>query len=119
MSLSFAAEPRRKGLFAPYYWSRQTNHGQQVLIPLLFPEVLPTVTYIDRSQLVRTKKISFETGAVLGDGLGVRLLDVKRTGALEPNGLIRMDGVGRSRNKFDLGGMILPVFEGELLLCVI
>ncbi|KAI5119639.1 hypothetical protein M0805_009001 [Coniferiporia weirii] len=120
MSLSFAAEPRKKGLFAPYYWSRQSNQGQQALIPLLFPEVLPTITLIDRSQLVRAKKMSSETSTVFGDPQTARP-EVKCT--FEPNGLIRTSGPVRHNirrgNAFDLGGMMLPVFDGELLLCVV
>ncbi|KAF6748741.1 hypothetical protein DFP72DRAFT_1144226, partial [Ephemerocybe angulata] len=46
MSLSLAAESRRKGLFEPYFWQRQqtTQSSNAVLIPLLFPEPLPTQT---------------------------------------------------------------------------
>lgn len=55
MSLSLAAEPRRKGLFEPYFWTR-TIHVHTTytsLIPLLFPDPLPTLTLIDRSKLIR------------------------------------------------------------------
>ncbi|KAF8805136.1 hypothetical protein BYT27DRAFT_7105396 [Phlegmacium glaucopus] len=55
MSLSLIAEPRRKGLFEPYFWTR-SNHvhtSYTSLIPLLFPDPLPTLTLIDRSKLVR------------------------------------------------------------------
>ena len=38
MSLSFAAEPRRKGLFEPYFWSRISNQqSTHPLAALLFP----------------------------------------------------------------------------------
>ncbi|KAH8112731.1 hypothetical protein DFH11DRAFT_473608 [Phellopilus nigrolimitatus] len=121
MSLSFAAEPRKKGLFSPYFWSRQAHHGQQVLIPLLFPELLPTVTLVDRSQLVRPKKVSYESTMVLGDPQAARTTELKCI--VEPNGLIRPSGAAKPNirigNSFDLGGMMLPVFEGELLLCVV
>ncbi|EEB90456.1 hypothetical protein MPER_11335, partial [Moniliophthora perniciosa FA553] len=55
MSLSLAAEPRRKGLYEPFFWSKSSSNPQpgSSLIPLLFPEPLPTVTLIDRSQLLR------------------------------------------------------------------
>ena len=55
MSLSLAAEPRRKGLFEPYFWARLTHvHAPYTsLIPLLFPDPLPTLTLVDRSKLVR------------------------------------------------------------------
>jgi hypothetical protein len=55
MSLSLAAEPRRKGLFEPYFWTRSIHmHTSYTsLIPLLFPDSLPTLTLVDRSKLVR------------------------------------------------------------------
>ncbi|KAL5486267.1 BEM2 [Sanghuangporus weigelae] len=118
MSLSFAAEPKKKGLYAPYYWSRRTYTGPQVLIPLLVPESLPTITLIDRSQLVRTKKLSYESGAVLGDSQTTRPMELMYS--VGPDGNIRAGGPRhRGSNAFDLGGMILPVFDGELLLCVV
>lgn len=55
MSLSLAAEPRRKGLFESYFWTRSIHmHTSYTsLIPLLFPDPLPTLTLVDRSKLVR------------------------------------------------------------------
>jgi hypothetical protein len=55
MSLSLATEPRRKGLFEPYFWARSihTHTSYTSLIPLLFPDPLPTLTLVDRSKLVR------------------------------------------------------------------
>ncbi len=41
---------------------------------------------------------------------------------MEPNGVIRSNrevkAVDRHRSKFDLRGLVLPVFDGELLLYV-
>ena len=55
MSLSLATEPRRKGLFEPYFWTRSihTHTSYTSLIPLLFPDPLPTLTLVNRSKLVR------------------------------------------------------------------
>jgi GTPase-activating protein BEM2 len=55
MSLSLAIEPRRKGLFEPYFWTRSTHThiSYTSLVPLLFPDPLPTLTLVDRSKLVR------------------------------------------------------------------
>ncbi|KAF8804885.1 hypothetical protein BYT27DRAFT_7258786 [Phlegmacium glaucopus] len=41
-----AAEPRQKGLFEPYFWTRSTHvHTPYTsLIPLLFPDPLPTLS---------------------------------------------------------------------------
>lgn len=57
MSLSLAAEPRRKGLFEPHFWSRSpsSNIPFASLVPLLFPDPLPALTLVDRSQLVRAR----------------------------------------------------------------
>ena len=60
MNLSLAAEPKRKGLFEPYYWAPKpsSSSGQapgQSLLPLLFPEPLPSLHLLDRIQLVRER----------------------------------------------------------------
>ncbi|KAF8124652.1 hypothetical protein K438DRAFT_2154213 [Mycena galopus ATCC 62051] len=51
MSLSLAAEPRRKCLFEPHYWTRAANQAAPFasLIPLLFLDPLPTSSLIDRA----------------------------------------------------------------------
>lgn len=136
MALSYAAEPRKKGLFAPYYWSRQAAHGPQALIPLLVPDVLPTATLIDRTQLVRSKKTSHEALNVLSDHT-LRASDLRNAhsqGSAQSQGqgsssdgvLAGVGGAGgrkgerkKGRSAFDFGGMMLPVFDGELLLCVV
>ncbi|KAJ6450646.1 hypothetical protein C8R45DRAFT_1113984 [Mycena sanguinolenta] len=55
MSLSLAAEPCRKGLFEPHYWTRAANQTAPFasLIPLLFLDPLPTTSLIDHAQLLR------------------------------------------------------------------
>ncbi|TFK24708.1 rho GTPase activating protein 22 [Coprinopsis marcescibilis] len=55
ISLSLAAESRRKGLFEPHFWQRypQTQPPTSVLIPLLFPEPLAAQTLVDRTHIVR------------------------------------------------------------------
>jgi hypothetical protein len=55
MSLSLAAEPRRRGLFEPYLWTRSlpSQSTSVSLLPLLFSDPLPTLTLMDRSKLVR------------------------------------------------------------------
>lgn len=125
--MSYAAEPRKKGLFAPYYWSRQATNGPQALVPLLVPDVLPTVTLIDRAQLVRSKKVSYETSNVLGDQT-LRASDLRNVhsqnsgqshGSGENASGGNIGGKKPNRPAFDLGGMMLPVFDGELLLCVV
>ncbi|KAJ6626628.1 hypothetical protein B0H10DRAFT_1997916 [Mycena sp. CBHHK59/15] len=106
MSLSLAAEPRRKGLFEPHYWTRAANQTPYVsLIPLLFPDVFPTSTLVDRAQLLR--------GRVDSD-TDPRLL------RLDPN--LRPPAPRR-----DIGGLaglsqsgtVIPVYNGEVLLTVL
>ncbi|KAJ7078135.1 hypothetical protein B0H15DRAFT_1001510 [Mycena belliarum] len=54
MSRSLTAEPRRKGLFEPHYWTRAANQTPYAsLIPLLFPEVFSTSSLVDRAGLLR------------------------------------------------------------------
>ncbi|KAJ7641022.1 rho GTPase activating protein 22 [Roridomyces roridus] len=104
MALSLASEPRRKGLFEPHYWTRAGSAAPySSLLPLLFPEVLPSTALVDRAQLLR--------GRVDSDGEArVRRLEptqqqLPRTGLLA--GLEQMGN-----------GTIIPVANGEGLLSV-
>lgn len=113
MSLSLAVEPRRKGLFEPYHWSRtSTTQAPHVsLIPLLFPEALPTITLLDRSQFIR--------GRVDSDVPDIQYLQ----------GFARSEN-HRNLQRFDMnqditkrkilgyGGTVISIYGGDLLLVV-
>ncbi|KAJ7036799.1 rho GTPase activating protein 22 [Mycena alexandri] len=99
-SLSLAAEPRRKGLFEPHYWTRaaaQTPNA--ILTPLLFPEIFPTSALVDRDQILR--------GRVDSD--------------TDPR-FLRLDPQLSHQPRVEIGGIAgltqIPVFNGELLLNV-
>ena len=58
MTLSLTAEPRKMGLYEPHFWTRSSSNTVQAytnanLVPLLFPEHLPCVSFVDRTQLLR------------------------------------------------------------------
>ncbi|KAJ7152811.1 rho GTPase activating protein 22 [Mycena filopes] len=100
LSLSLAAEPRRKGLFEPHYWTRAaTQTPNAILTPLLFPEIFPTSSLIDRDQILR--------GRVDSDA--------------DPR-LLRLDPQLSNQPRREIGGIAgltqIPVFNGELLLSV-
>lgn len=101
MALSFAVEPRRKGHFEAYFWSKSTP-GHTSLLPLLFPEPLPTVTLVDRGQLLRGRVDSDTPDATFLRGLDSRRSDPERSGLTEL----------RQR------GTVIPVYNGDLLLVV-
>ncbi|PPQ71599.1 hypothetical protein CVT24_006459 [Panaeolus cyanescens] len=139
MSLSLAAEPRRKGLFEPYFWSRtassntsptsssQTSAIQTSLLPLLFPEPLPTVTLIERSKLVRGR-IDSDASA---DLQYLRSLDAQlrqEAAAFGKNGqqsqlhrfgdnMVQAQDFTR-RAIMGQGGTVISVHDGDLLLVV-
>ncbi|KAH7912708.1 hypothetical protein BJ138DRAFT_1147682 [Hygrophoropsis aurantiaca] len=123
MSLSFAAEPRRKGLFEPYFWTYglTTPHIHcHPLVPLLFVEPLPAVTLIDRGQVWRGRlesgptRINIDELQVL-QGLETSLKPITRS-------LKQGSAATKSREKLfsvgdvDLRGTAIPVYDGELLL---
>ncbi|PIL33764.1 transporter [Ganoderma sinense ZZ0214-1] len=113
MSLSNAAEPRRRGLFEPYFWSRISQQpSAHPLAALLFPDPLPTICFINRAQIVRGRlesNASLHAPFSAQDIRSLRLLaDGDRT--------IRMDRP--KLNGLDLGGTTIPVYNGELLLLV-
>ncbi|KAG6864408.1 hypothetical protein C0991_009715, partial [Blastosporella zonata] len=112
MSLSLAAEPRRKGLYEPHFWTRpssgQAPHAS--LLPLLFPEPLPTMCLIDRAQILRGRVDSDASDAQLR-----RAMDPHRN----PNQRsLPADQDSPSLSNFNYGGTIIPVYNGELLLVV-
>lgn len=108
MSLSLAAEPRRKGLFEPYYWTRaSTQQTAPSLAGVLFPEPLPTVSLINRGLLMRGR---LESSASLNtqDLQNLRQLPQRTS----------RESTARPPAGNELGGTILSVFDGELLLLV-
>ncbi|KIK93915.1 hypothetical protein PAXRUDRAFT_485676 [Paxillus rubicundulus Ve08.2h10] len=118
MSLSLAAEPRRKGLFEPFFWSHaiSTPHTHcNPLVPLLFIEPLPTVTLVDRGQVWRGRLESGPTKLSVEDLQRLRSFDIslrpfsKNEPSSSKEGLLTIGDV-------DLRGTAIPVYDGELLL---
>ncbi|KAH9888368.1 hypothetical protein C8Q73DRAFT_794141 [Cubamyces lactineus] len=110
MSLSFAAEPRRRGTFEPYFWSRLSQQPSvHPLAALLFPEPLPSVSFVNRSQIIRGRLESNSSALNYQDIRDLRLqLDGER----------RSQGERQRLGGLDLGGTVIPVYNGELLLLV-
>ncbi|KAJ7511353.1 rho GTPase activating protein 22 [Mycena galericulata] len=106
MSLSLAAEPRRKGLFEPHYWSRAANTAPYAsLIPLLFPEVFPTSALVDRAQLLRGR-VDSDT-----DPRFLRLEPQQHPPQPPRRDIGGIAGLSQS-------GTVIPVYNGEVLLTV-
>ncbi|KAJ2936969.1 hypothetical protein H1R20_g125, partial [Candolleomyces eurysporus] len=141
MALSIAAEPRRKGLFEPYFWQHHANaahpssqtspssmfpspslnhnnsspspsgNGQapySALIPLLFPDALPTQTLVDRGAIVLPR------GRANSDAASQTLLG-------GPAGRRQLDFVHQDfTKKLILGqsGPVVSVYNGDLMLMV-
>ncbi|KAF8883269.1 hypothetical protein BD779DRAFT_1674611 [Infundibulicybe gibba] len=119
MSLSLAAEPRRKGLFEPHYWSRSpsTHAPQASLLPLLFPEPLPSVHLVDRAQLLRGRVDSDASDVHLLRGSDGHLrLDMRRGQDHAVNNNNR--GPAGDLAALSRGGTVIPVYNGDLLLVV-
>lgn len=113
MSLSLAAEPRRKGLFEPYFFTRTSSSGPASLIPLLFPEPMPTVTLFDRSRLIRGRYDSDTS-----DIQYLRSLDTQ--GRQLHNLNLNMTANKDFTKQMILGqsGTVISVYNGELMLVV-
>ncbi|KAF8161574.1 hypothetical protein B0H34DRAFT_701542 [Crassisporium funariophilum] len=116
MSLSLAAEPRRKGLFEPYFWSRPTlAHAPYTsLVPLLFPDPLPTLTLIDRSQLVRGRIDSDASEMQYLRSLDAQL---RQEAGRQLQGLDATQDFTK-RLILGSGGTVISVYNGDLLLVV-
>lgn len=117
MSLSLAAEPRRKGLFEPYFWSRSpSGHAPHVsLLPLLFPESLPAIGFVDRAQLLRGRVDSDVSDVQFLRGIDTqfRPSDRRNLRGSEAN----MDSAS-ALAVLGRGGTVIPVYNGDLLLVV-
>jgi len=115
LSQSFAAEPRQKGRFEPYHWQRHLHTSfMHTLVPLLFVEPLPTVSFIDRELVVRSRKESFETMAHpgLNEAQVSKLAHIRTSlGSGKPRPLKLIPNG-------DMGGLVLRLYDGELLLTV-
>lgn len=116
MSLSLAAEPRRERLFEPYFWSRPAagHIPQTSLIPLLFPEPLPTVALIDRSQLIRGRVDSDASDIPYLRGFDQQLRPEVRRNLLQREG--NQDATRQAI--LGQGGTTLSVYNGDLLLVI-
>ena len=116
MSLSLAAEPRRRGLFEPYFWTRSTpSQSTSVsLLPLLFPDPLPTLTLMDRSKLVRGRLDSDAS-----DMQYLRSLDaqLRQEASRQFQGLDNNQDFTK-RLIMGQGGTLISVHNGDLLLVV-
>jgi len=117
MSLSLAAESRRKGVYEPYFWSRALAPSSHNLIPLLFPEPLPVVTLINRDHIWRGRLES--NAAQLSDVQALRNAET----ILQPAATRKRRSFAASASRdgsssTDIGGTVIPLFDGELLLLV-
>ena len=114
MSLSLAAEPRRKGLFEPHFWSRSPSaHSHPAsLLPLLFPEPLPSVSLIDRNQILR--------GRIDSDASDIH--NLRGMDALHPERRRQTEHSNHDMHSglvaLSQGGTVIPVYNGDLLLVV-
>ncbi len=111
MSLSLATEPRRRGLFEPFYWVR-LQHSFHPLTPLLFPEPLPTVAFINRSLLQRGRLESTASSITLQE------LQQIRDRAAGQDLTTRRSSDPSKVGGLDLGGTVIVVYDGELMLLV-
>lgn len=121
MSLSLAAEPRRKGLFEPFFWSHSMSTPHILchpLTPLLFVEPFPAVTLLDRGQIWRGRLESGPTKLSVEELQRLRGLDIALIPASHGN---RSDASSSKDKLFNIGDVdiretAIPVYDGELLL---
>ncbi|KAI0319572.1 hypothetical protein OF83DRAFT_1170122 [Amylostereum chailletii] len=122
MSLSVAAESRRKGHYEPIFWSQAssaTTPANQCLVPLIFPEPLPYISFVDRSQFLRPRVDS-------GGPTRMNVQDIqnlrKPDAGLVPLTTNRRRSFGAENrdglHTLDFGGTVIPLFDNELLLLV-
>ncbi|KAF8749816.1 GTPase-activator protein for Rho-like GTPases [Rhizoctonia solani] len=118
--LSFAIEPRRNRYYAPHFFRNKGTLSTHPLMPLLFPELMPAVTMLDRTHIVRGKKVS-ATSHTEGTG-PVEMTQEHIQEVVTRTRAFQSGGQGQSKGKEvrllgeDLGETTLTVFSGELVL---
>jgi hypothetical protein len=123
-ALSFAIEPRRNRHYAPHFFRNKPPQSSHPLAPLLFPEFMPTITMLDRTCIVRGKKLSSHSHGEVAGPVEMSQEHIKavvtRTRAFQSEGQTVGKGKGREQDVRllgeDLGETTLTVFEGELVL---
>jgi hypothetical protein len=115
MSLSLAAEPRRRGLYEPYFWSTPPPATVHPLLPLQFPEPLPSISLLDRAEIVR--------GRMESNNLNIQEVQAARNMLLNPDRRPNRSSLEPQSKEAatltgDMGGIDIPVFDGELLVLV-
>jgi len=117
MTMSLAAEPRRKGLYEPHFWTKSPStaqaHTSASLVPLFFSEHLPYVSFINRSPLFRGRLES-------GGPTQLNVDDVRtiRSGEVILGSRRRSFGAPDAVPGHNIGGTVIPLFDGELVLLV-
>ncbi|KAF8723198.1 GTPase-activator protein for Rho-like GTPases, partial [Rhizoctonia solani] len=118
--LSFAIEPRRNRYYAPHFFRNKGTLSTHPLMPILFPELMPVVTMLDRTHIVRGKKVSATSHA---EGTGpVEMTQEHIQEVVTRTRAFQSGGQGQSKGKEvrllgeDLGETTLTVFSGELVL---
>ncbi len=107
--MSHAIESRRVGHYQPNFWKPAFLHNStQPIIPLLFPETLPTVSLLDRNTLLRSKKENLlgPTGVEVQEASVQKFAQAGKLHSQPP----------RNIGELDLEETLLPCFNGELIL---
>ena len=118
MSLSFAAEPRRRGMFEPYFWvpTPQGLLPAHPLLALMMPEPLPSITLINRAEVIRGRTESSNGSAAQEVAAARELLLQSNPRSKRSSGDPVWDpSLGVSG---DMGGIDITIFEGELIVTV-
>jgi len=117
MSLSFATEPRRRGIFEPYFWapSSSIQHPTHPLLALMMPEPLPSIALVDRAEVIRGRTESSSISNSAQEVAAAREL------LLQPNSRSKRSSSDPVWDPTlgvtgDLGGVEITVFEGELIV---
>ena len=119
MSLSFATEPKRRGVFEPHFWAPAPSMHQLThpLLALMVPEPLPSIALIDRAEVIRGRtESSGNMNAAMEVAAARELL-------LQPNSRSKRSSGDPVWDPAlgvtgDMGGIEIAVFEGELIVTV-
>ena len=128
LSLSYAAEPRQKNHFSQYFWKPPNPSPIHPLLPLVFPDPLPVLAFLDRETILKGKNDwpdrsrNAPADTVLGsitEAHFQKVLKIPSSRLESRRESLDTMSLGHSTPHSELGDTFIYAFSGELILKVL
>ena len=104
-------------MFEPYFWNPTGQQQAHPLLALMMPEPLPSISLIDRAEIIRGRTESSSNSTIAQEVAAAREL------LLQPNPRTKRSSADPVWDPTlgvagDIGGIEITVFEGELIVTI-